>query len=86
MQWPFFSLCLLFYRPSRLHGCHPPSGRAAFSGQRGKIRFVPVHAMAKRLIEEYLAVAGHGSDTVAPEIRPVTNNRTGVKTNRAGRR
>ena len=25
-------------------------------GKRGKIRFVPVHAMAQRLIEEYLAV------------------------------
>ena len=57
-----------------------------FQVSAGKIRFVPVHAMAKRLIEEYLAFAGHGSDTAAPEIRPVTNNRTGVKTNRAGRR
>jgi site-specific recombinase XerD len=31
-------------------------------GKRDKIRFVPVHAMAQRLIEEYLAVAGHGAD------------------------
>jgi len=30
-------------------------------GKRGKIRFVPVHAMAQRLIEEYQAV-GHGAD------------------------
>ncbi len=30
-------------------------------GKRGKIRFVPVHAMAQRLIEEYLALAGHGT-------------------------
>ena len=29
-------------------------------GKRGKIRFVPVHAMAQRLIEEYLALAGRG--------------------------
>ena len=29
-------------------------------GKRDKIRFVPVHAMAQRLIEEYLARAGHG--------------------------
>ena len=29
-------------------------------GKRDKIRFVPVHAMAQRLIEEYLALAGHG--------------------------
>ena len=38
-------------------------------GKRGKIRFVPVHAMAQRFIEEYLAAAG-------PVFRPVTNNRT----------
>jgi len=25
-------------------------------GKRGKIRFVPVHAMAQRLIEEYLRI------------------------------
>jgi len=46
-------------------------------GKRGKIRFVPVHAMARRLIEEYLALAGHGGDTAAPVLRPVTNNRMG---------
>ena len=40
-------------------------------GKRGKIRFVPVHAMAQLLIEE-LAVAGHGADTAAPVFRPVT--------------
>jgi integrase len=27
-------------------------------GKRGKVRFVPVHVLAQRLIEEYLAVAG----------------------------
>jgi integrase/recombinase XerD len=36
-----------------------------------------VHAMAQRLIEEYLAAAGHGADTTGPVFRPVTNNRTG---------
>jgi integrase/recombinase XerD len=46
-------------------------------GKRGKVRFVPVHAMAQRLIEEYLALAGHGGDAAAPVFRPVTNNRTG---------
>ncbi len=46
-------------------------------GKRGKIRFVPVHAMAQRLIEEYLALAGHGADAGGPLFRPVTNNRTG---------
>ena len=45
-------------------------------GKRSKIRFVPVHAMAQRLIEEYLAVAGHGHDVAGPAFRPVTNNRT----------
>jgi integrase/recombinase XerD len=45
-------------------------------GKRGKIRFVPVHAMAQRLIEQYLAVADHGADAAGPIIRPVTNNRT----------
>ena len=29
-------------------------------GKRDKIRFVPVHPMAQRLIEEYLAIAKHG--------------------------
>ncbi len=45
-------------------------------GKRGKIRFVPVHAMAQRLIEEYLAAAGHGEDAAGPVFRPVANNRT----------
>jgi integrase/recombinase XerD len=42
----------------------------------GKVRFVPVHAMALRLIEEYLALAIHGADAAGPVFRPVTNNRT----------
>jgi len=32
--------------------------------------------MAQRLIEEYLALAGHGADAAGPVFRPVTNNRT----------
>jgi integrase len=44
-------------------------------GKRGKVRFVPMHAMAQRLIEAYLALAGHGDET-ASVFRPVTNNRT----------
>jgi integrase/recombinase XerD len=44
-------------------------------GKRGKIRFVPVHAMAQRLVEEYLA--GHGDDAAGLVFRPVTHNRTG---------
>jgi site-specific recombinase XerD len=52
-------------------------------GKRDKIRFVPVHPMAQRLIEEYLAVAKHGggqhgADLDDPLFRPVVNNRTGT--------
>lgn len=46
-------------------------------GKREKIRFVPRHPMAQRLIEEYLALAGHAADAAGPVFRPVTNNRTG---------
>ena len=46
-------------------------------GKREKIRFVPVHAMAQRLIGEYLALSGHGSEQDGPLFRPVRNNRTG---------
>jgi integrase/recombinase XerD len=46
-------------------------------GKRGRIRFVPVHAMAPRMIEGPLAVAGRGADAAGPVFRPVTNNRTG---------
>jgi integrase/recombinase XerD len=46
-------------------------------GKRDKVRFIPVHAAALRLIEEYLALAGHTDDTSGPVFRPVTNNRTG---------
>jgi integrase/recombinase XerD len=47
-------------------------------GKREKIRFVPVHAMAQRLIGEYLALAGHGAETEGALFRPVKNNRTGT--------
>jgi integrase/recombinase XerD len=46
-------------------------------GKRDKVRFVPVHVTAQRLIEQYLALAGHATDTAGPVFRPVTNNRTG---------
>ena len=46
-------------------------------GKRDKIRFVPMHPMAQRLIEEYLVLAGHAADAGGPVFRPVTNNRTG---------
>ena len=47
-------------------------------GKRGKIRFVPAHAQAQRLIEHYLSMAGHGGDNDGALFRPVRNNRTGV--------
>ena len=46
-------------------------------GKREKIRFVPAHAQAQRLIESYLVMAGHGDDNDGPLFRPVRNNRTG---------
>jgi len=51
-------------------------------GKRGKIRFVPVHPMALRLIEEYLQAGKHGGGQVHKSLdealfRPVKNNRTG---------
>jgi len=46
-------------------------------GKRDKVRFVPVHVAAQRLIEQYLALAGHAADIPGPLFRPVTNNRTG---------
>ena len=46
-------------------------------GKRAKIRFVPVNAAAQRIIEEYLARAGHRGDVAGPLFRPVKNNRTG---------
>jgi site-specific recombinase XerD len=46
-------------------------------GKRDKTPFVPMHPMAQRLVEEYLALAGHATEAAAPVFRPVTNNRTG---------
>jgi integrase/recombinase XerD len=46
-------------------------------GKRDKIRFVLVHVTAQRLIQEYLALAGHGDDAAGPLFRPVKNNVTG---------
>jgi integrase/recombinase XerD len=46
-------------------------------GKRDKIRFVPVSAAAQRLIEDYLALAGHRTDMQGALFRRVKNNRTG---------
>jgi len=47
-------------------------------GKRDKIRFVPVHQKAQRLIMEYLELAKHGGALDSPLFRPVKNNRTGT--------
>lgn len=48
------------------------------NGTRDKIRYVPLHPLAQRLIETYLFLAGHGSDHAGPLFRPVRNNKTSV--------
>ena len=62
----------------RVRDLHSRQGVMHFRvhGKRDKIRFVPVHATAQRLIDEYLTRAGHKDDTAGPLFRPVTNNRT----------
>jgi hypothetical protein len=67
------------HRPQNTPQCHRRSNLTTgvmhfrVRGTRGKIRFVPVHAMTQRLIEECLALAGDGADTAGPVFRPVTN-------------
>ena len=40
-------------------------------GKREKIRFLPMHPMAQRLIDEYLEAAGHRDDQKSPLFRPI---------------
>ena len=46
-------------------------------GKGDKIRYVPLHPLAQRLIEQYLSLAGHSTDSDGALFRPVRNNRTG---------
>jgi len=46
-------------------------------GKGNKIRHIPLHPQALRLINEYLEEAGHGDNHKGPLFRPVTNNVTG---------
>jgi integrase/recombinase XerD len=46
-------------------------------GERGKIRFVPVHPAAQTAIEDYLCEAGHRADLDGALFRPVKNNTSG---------
>jgi integrase/recombinase XerD len=74
-------LCLL-----RLRDIQSRQGVMHFriKGKRDNIRYVPLHPMAQRLIEEYLAALGNhggGQDSLGldgPLFRPVANNRTGT--------
>lgn len=43
-------------------------------GKGGQIRFIPAHARAVRLLEEYLEVAGHRREADSPLFRAVATN------------
>lgn len=60
----------------RVRDLQPRQGVAHFviHGKGDKIRYVPVHPMASRLIEDYLGKAGHAADLGGPLFRPVRNN------------
>jgi site-specific recombinase XerD len=45
-------------------------------GKGDKVRYLPLHVLAQRLITAYLKAAGHGEDLHGPLFRPVKNNRT----------
>lgn len=47
-------------------------------GKGGKTRYIPLHPLALRLIENYVLLAGHENDLSGPLFRPVRNNRTGT--------
>jgi integrase/recombinase XerD len=47
-------------------------------GKGDKIRFVPMHPTAQRLIAEYLKMTKHGGEPEGALFRPVKNNRTGT--------
>jgi len=50
----------------------------AIRGKGRKIRYVPLHPEASRLIEDYLEHAGHREERDSALFRPLRNNRTGV--------
>lgn len=45
-------------------------------GKGDKVRYLPLHVTAQRLIDAYLKDAGHAEDLKGPLFRPVKNNRT----------
>ena len=47
-------------------------------GKREKIRFLPMHPMALRFIDEYLEAAGYRDDQHSPRFRPLKTTITGT--------
>jgi len=47
-------------------------------GKGDKVRYLPLHVLAQRLITVYLKEAGHKEDLKGPLFRPVKNNRTRI--------
>jgi site-specific recombinase XerD len=45
-------------------------------GKGDKVRYLPLHVLAQRLITAYLEASGHAGDLHGPLFRPVKNNRT----------
>jgi site-specific recombinase XerD len=45
-------------------------------GKGDKVRYLPLHELAQRLIKAYLDAAAHGNDLKGPLFRPIKNNRT----------
>lgn len=45
-------------------------------GKRSKIRYVPLHPVARNLILDYLEMAGHGKERSTPIFRSVSNNQS----------
>ena len=45
-------------------------------GKGDKVRYLPLHVLAQRLIAAYLEAAGHAGELHGPLFRPVKNNRT----------
>ena len=45
-------------------------------GNSGKVRDIPLHSEAHKLLLEYLEASGHAHDKGGPLFRPIRNNRT----------
>jgi len=59
---------------------HPRGGvpHLRIHGKGGKLRFIPLHPQAQRLMEEYLEKAGHAEDNKGPLVRPGRNRTNGI--------